>query len=208
MSETLYIRHSTRAHLNGVLHRSLPSICVCISIPLIVARQRPGRHVPAAKKNCWRRRFLCGPCRTEEESVSLSVYHPMVAKQRLGKHVPTVTNNFGASFSIRSVSYQRRINVSVYPLMVAKQRLGKHVLAAKKNCWRRRSLYGPCRTKEEFMGLSVYPLMVAKQRFGKHVPPATNNYWSVILYCMRSVSYERKAGDQFCCKVNSRMSGG
>jgi hypothetical protein len=30
--------------------------------PPIVARQRLGKHVPAATKNC-RRRFLCGPCR-------------------------------------------------------------------------------------------------------------------------------------------------
>jgi hypothetical protein len=30
---------------------------------LIVARQRFGEHVLAATKNCWRRHFLCGPCR-------------------------------------------------------------------------------------------------------------------------------------------------
>jgi hypothetical protein len=31
--------------------------------PRIVARQRLGKHVPAAMKNCWRRRFLCNPYR-------------------------------------------------------------------------------------------------------------------------------------------------
>jgi hypothetical protein len=31
--------------------------------PPIVARQRLGKHVPTATKNCWGRRFLCGPCR-------------------------------------------------------------------------------------------------------------------------------------------------
>jgi hypothetical protein len=30
---------------------------------LAVARLQPGKDVPAAKKNCWRRRFLCGLCR-------------------------------------------------------------------------------------------------------------------------------------------------
>jgi hypothetical protein len=30
--------------------------------PPIVARQRLAEHVPAATKNSWRRRFLCGPC--------------------------------------------------------------------------------------------------------------------------------------------------
>jgi hypothetical protein len=30
--------------------------------PTVVARQRLGKQVPAAKKDCWRRRFLCGPC--------------------------------------------------------------------------------------------------------------------------------------------------
>jgi hypothetical protein len=31
--------------------------------PHIVARQQLGKDVPAAKKDCWRRRFICGPCR-------------------------------------------------------------------------------------------------------------------------------------------------
>jgi hypothetical protein len=30
--------------------------------PLIVARQRLGKHVLAAKRNYWRCRFLCDPC--------------------------------------------------------------------------------------------------------------------------------------------------
>jgi hypothetical protein len=30
--------------------------------PSIVARQRLAKHVPAATGNCWRRRFLYGPC--------------------------------------------------------------------------------------------------------------------------------------------------
>jgi hypothetical protein len=56
-------------------------------IALIIARQRVGKHVSPAKKNRWRRRFLCGPCRIKGESVGLSVYPSIVARQRLGKHV-------------------------------------------------------------------------------------------------------------------------
>jgi hypothetical protein len=32
-------------------------------VSLYVARQQLGKDVAAATKNCWRRRFLCGPCR-------------------------------------------------------------------------------------------------------------------------------------------------
>jgi hypothetical protein len=37
----------------------------CLLYRRIVARQRFGKHIPATTKNCWRRRFLCGPCRIE-----------------------------------------------------------------------------------------------------------------------------------------------
>jgi hypothetical protein len=30
---------------------------------LAVARQQLGKHVLVAKMICWKRRFLCGPCR-------------------------------------------------------------------------------------------------------------------------------------------------
>jgi hypothetical protein len=54
------------AHLKGVLHKSLPSVCVsvCVSllslqgngtvncIPLIAARQRLSKHIPAARNTC------------------------------------------------------------------------------------------------------------------------------------------------------------
>jgi hypothetical protein len=35
-------------------------------VGLSVAMQRPGKHIPAAAKNRWRRRFLCDPCCVEE----------------------------------------------------------------------------------------------------------------------------------------------
>jgi hypothetical protein len=48
----------------------------------------------------------------------LYVHPPIVARQRLGKHVPAVTTTrneelLDASFSIRSVSYRRRVCASV-----------------------------------------------------------------------------------------------
>jgi hypothetical protein len=52
------------------------SICVCVWIPHIVARQRHGKNVTEATRNrkkCWRRRFLCGPCRYKgKQTISFS----------------------------------------------------------------------------------------------------------------------------------------
>jgi hypothetical protein len=31
--------------------------------PRLVVRQQLGKDIPVATKNCWRRRFLCDPCR-------------------------------------------------------------------------------------------------------------------------------------------------
>jgi hypothetical protein len=85
---------------------------------------------------------------------SVSIYvSPIVARQRLGIHVPAAANILNneellvSSFSMRSVSYKRR--VYVYPPIIARQWLGKHVPVATKNCWRRRFLCGPCRFKEK-----------------------------------------------------------
>jgi hypothetical protein len=46
--ETWYVYHGTWAHLNGIHHTSLPSVCFCICIPPILATQWLGKHVPAA----------------------------------------------------------------------------------------------------------------------------------------------------------------
>jgi hypothetical protein len=55
---------------------------------------------------------------------------------------------FDASFSIRSVSYQRRVCGSVcVSSIVARRRLGKHVPAATNNSCRLRFLCGACRIK-------------------------------------------------------------
>jgi hypothetical protein len=40
----------------------MPVISLCV-YPPIVARQWFNKHITAVTRNCWRRRFLCGPCR-------------------------------------------------------------------------------------------------------------------------------------------------
>jgi hypothetical protein len=45
--ETWYAYRWNWAHLNGVLHKTLPSVCVCMCIDPVVAKQRLGRHVSA-----------------------------------------------------------------------------------------------------------------------------------------------------------------
>jgi hypothetical protein len=52
-----------------------------------------------------------------DQSECLYVYPPIVARQRLGKHVTAATNTHAiveqlleASFSIRSMSYQRKLD--------------------------------------------------------------------------------------------------
>jgi hypothetical protein len=76
--ETLYVRvyHCTRAHLNGVLHKSLPSFCVsvCISllsllgkgsvkcIPPFIARQRLGKYDPAERNTANTKRIVGRLC--------------------------------------------------------------------------------------------------------------------------------------------------
>jgi hypothetical protein len=68
-------------------------------IRLIVARQRLGKHVPAATnthatiEELMNAYFLCGPCLIEGESVSRSVYPCIVVRQQLCNDVPAATKN-------------------------------------------------------------------------------------------------------------------
>jgi hypothetical protein len=57
--------------------------------PPIFGTQRLGKHVPAATKNCWRRRFLCGPCRIKE---SRRLVFPRTPCFRVKFHVSTITS--------------------------------------------------------------------------------------------------------------------
>jgi hypothetical protein len=66
------VRHGTWLHLNDVHHKSLPLVCVsvCVSLlslkgngsvkyfPPFGARQRLGKHVPAATNTRWNRRII------------------------------------------------------------------------------------------------------------------------------------------------------
>jgi hypothetical protein len=62
---TWYVYLGIWAQLNGILHNPLPSVCESVC----VARQRLGKHVPAAKNACSSRRIgwtrvsvgLCSP---------------------------------------------------------------------------------------------------------------------------------------------------
>jgi hypothetical protein len=76
------VYHKNGARLNGVLHLSLQSVCVsvCLSflsllgkgsvkcLPSFIARQRLSNGVPAAMKNCSRRRFLLSPYRISKKN--------------------------------------------------------------------------------------------------------------------------------------------
>jgi hypothetical protein len=105
--------HGTWAHLNGVFLKSLPSVCVSVSV------------IPLS---------LLGKC--------LVNTFPL---QRIHARIEELLDK---SFSVRFVSYKRRVSVfSVYPFIVARQRLGKIIPAVRKNCWSCRFLCGPCRIK-------------------------------------------------------------
>jgi hypothetical protein len=66
MAELVVMKLGTWAHLNGVRHKYLPSICVSIYVSPIVAMQRLGENVTAAKNThatIGELFFLCGPYR-------------------------------------------------------------------------------------------------------------------------------------------------
>jgi hypothetical protein len=69
VSETWYVCHDTWARPNGVQHKSLPSVCVSVSLLsflgkgsvnciFFVTRQRLGKHVPAATNTRYNRRIV------------------------------------------------------------------------------------------------------------------------------------------------------
>jgi hypothetical protein len=69
--ETWYACHGTCAHLNGVLHKSLPSICMCITPT--VARQRRDKHVPATTNKYNNSRIVVCMCLRVCLSIPLSL---------------------------------------------------------------------------------------------------------------------------------------
>jgi hypothetical protein len=62
------------------------------------------------------------------------MHPPIVVRQQLGKHVPAATNTktikgLLGTFSLRTLSYQRKVHVCV-SLIIVRERLCKHVPAA------------------------------------------------------------------------------
>jgi hypothetical protein len=96
--ETWYAYHGNWAHLNGVLHKSFPSVCVSVCVSLLSlqgncsvkcilpfgARKRLGKHVSAAANTSNNRRIVGRVIFyvirvLPKKSVGLSVYPPIVA---------------------------------------------------------------------------------------------------------------------------------
>jgi hypothetical protein len=100
------------------------SVCVCLCIPLIVARQQLGKNPPIV-------------ARQRLGSVKILT---IVARQRLGRNVTAVTNThitveelLVALFSMWPVSYEGKFIppslLGKNPLIVARRRLGRNVTA-------------------------------------------------------------------------------
>jgi hypothetical protein len=118
--ETWYVYNGNWTHLNGVLHKSFPLVCVsaCVSllsllgngsvkcIPPIGTRQRHGKHVSAAMNSRCNRRivrrviFYAVRALSKERSEGLSVYTSDTGRQRIFA---------GGVVLMRSVSYQRQL---------------------------------------------------------------------------------------------------
>jgi hypothetical protein len=146
----LYVYHGTWAHLNGVLHKSLPSVCDCMCIPPFVARQMFCKHIPAAKnarKNWIIVRVCVCVC------VSLSMYP-----------LPLLGNK-----SVKTFTPQQRImrGVDVYTVhVISKQNRDQffpELLVPYIMTWcLKTGIVEPQQTSTDRQGL------------GKHIPAATN----------------------------------
>jgi hypothetical protein len=63
LNETWYVYDDNKAHLNGILHKCLPSVCICTLLGNGSVKTLPWQRIHAKQqKNCWKRRFLCSPC--------------------------------------------------------------------------------------------------------------------------------------------------
>jgi hypothetical protein len=110
----IYIYYGNWVHLNGVLHKSLRSVCVSVCISLLslhrirlgkvyhsfVTSQRLGKHVPPATNARKNRKIVGYVCLWVCLYISLSL---------LGEDVPATEELLEASFSMRSVSSHRKV---------------------------------------------------------------------------------------------------
>jgi hypothetical protein len=91
------IYHGTWAHLNGVLHKSLPLVCVLYVYPCIslldngsVKTLTRQTILTQQQMNCWTRRFLWGPCRikgkqaiSSSQNFFLNIIHKILKFKRI-----------------------------------------------------------------------------------------------------------------------------
>jgi hypothetical protein len=80
--------------------------------PAIAARQFLVKNIPAARKDCWRRRFPCDPCRIKlKQAINSSqkfLFKLMRSSFYICVSIYPSPPNF--SFSVWSLSYQRKVD--------------------------------------------------------------------------------------------------
>jgi hypothetical protein len=123
--ETWYVYHGIGAHLNGVVYKSLPSVCVSLPslqgngsvkcLPPFGDTQRLGKHVPAATNirnntRIARHVIFCAVHVLLKETVQVCL---CILLRLLGnnsiKTFPLQRRIVGSVFSMRSLPYQRKV---------------------------------------------------------------------------------------------------
>jgi hypothetical protein len=113
--ETWYVYHGISSHPNGVLNKSLPSVCVpvCVSSLSLLGNGSvstfPRQRIHATVQKLFHASFSMR-CLSYQRRFCGSVYPSIAAGQRLGKHVSAAKEGLlKASFSMQSVSYQKKV---------------------------------------------------------------------------------------------------
>jgi hypothetical protein len=150
--ETRYVYNGTWTHFNGVLHKSLPSICVCICIALSLldngsvntSRQRLHATIEELLDASFSLRSLY------QRSICASVYPSSVARQRFGKHVAAAMKNYWVVARLPGLWESKLwswVPRDSEPRITVLVRTSSNLPDRTKNCWRCRFLCGPCRIK-------------------------------------------------------------
>jgi hypothetical protein len=117
---TWYVYHGTWAHLNGIIHKPFPSICVCVCVCVCVC-------IPLSLLGNGSETCLPSCClatntqnnKTVERVIFYAVWVvskeslciPPVAREQLSKHEELLE----ASFYMLSMSYQRKVWYLFFP---------------------------------------------------------------------------------------------
>jgi hypothetical protein len=166
--ETWCVYQDTWAHLNGVLHKSPPSVCVFNPVPSCFLYK--AKDLSASAYRCWATARQSLSLLSLLGNGSINTFHRNEYTQQqknycmcicVGLSIPLL---FLGNNSVRKFSRQQRILggvvfygvrvvskavcVSVYPIIVAKQRIGKHVPVTRRNRWRRCFLWGSCHKRK------------------------------------------------------------